>query len=342
MSTLPLLPTTVVGSHCKPGWWHLVQEEACKGNLGPTDLQEALDTAVDIAILDQERAGIDIISDGEMRRGLHFYRTYYARLQGVQTAPPQRRLGEPGYDTRESYQVVGRIAAPEGMGIVREFEYLKAHTRRPTKVTCAGPQTFTWGVTLRDGYRDDRELLYDFARIINAELRALAAAGATFIQVDEPAFTRWAADGKTFAEIYNATVEGVQAKLALHICFGNHHGRPTAKRTYRPLFPGVLAARADQFVLEFANRELAEIALWKEFGDGRELGAGLLDQKSYYIETPEDIAERIRVALRYVPRDKLYINPDCGLHPTPRWVGLQKLRNMVEGARIVRRELGAE
>ena len=142
------------------------------------------------------------------------------------------------------------------------------------------------------------------------------------------------------ATIFNATVEGVNAKLAMHICFGNHHGRPLVKRTFRKLFPGVLDAKADQFVLEFANREMAEIDFWKEVGRRKELGAGLIDQKSFYVETPEDVAERIRVALKYVPAEKLWINPDCGFNPTPRWIALPKLKAMVEGTKIVRRELG--
>lgn len=114
------------------------------------------------------------------------------------------------------------------------------------------------------------------------------------------------------------------------------------KRTYRKLFPAILDAKVDQFVLEFANREMAEIDLWKEVGAGKELGAGLIDQKSFYIETPEDVAERIRTALKYVPAEKLWINPDCGLNPTPRRLGLAKLKSMVEGTKIIRRELGGK
>lgn len=176
--------------------------------------------------------------------------------------------------------------------------------------------------------------------IINRELKALVNAGADFVQVDEPAFSEFAKDGKEMAKIFNATVEGVKAKIAMHICFGNHRGRPLVKRTYRRLFPAVLEAKTDQFVLEFANRELAEIDLGKEVGNVNELGAGLIDQKSFYIETPEDVAERIRTALKHVPAEKLWINPDCGFNPTPRWIALAKLRAMVEGAKIVRRELG--
>jgi len=341
MKNLPLLPTSVVGSHAKMSWWYLMRQEAEAGRLGKTDLDEALDTAVDIAILDQERAGIDVITDGEMRRLGSFFRTYLRRIDGIVMLPPERGIGDQGYDTRETYEVVGKVSAPNGLGVVDEFRYLKDHATRAIKATCTGPAMFASGVRIRSGYRDQKELAWDLVGIVNRELKALAAAGADFIQVDEPAFSEIHRDGKEMAQLFNATVEGVKAKIAMHICFGNHRGRPLVKRTYRTLFPALLAAKADQFVLEFANRELAEIEMLKEIGAEREVGAGLMDQKSYYIETPEDIAERIRAALKYMPAEKLWINPDCGLNPTPRKVGLAKLKAMVEGTKIVRGELAS-
>lgn len=337
---LPVLPTSVVGSHAKMGWWYLVRQEAEAGRLDSRDLTEALDTATDIAILDQERAGVDVITDGEMRRLGAFYRTYLRRIQGIHMLAPEKALGDAGYHTREIYEVMGKISAPDGLGVVEEFTYLKAHTQKPVKATCTGPTTFAAGTRVKGGYRDQKDLAWDFVAIINKELKALAAAGADFIQVDEPAFSEIHRDGKELAEIFNATVDGVRAKLAMHICFGNHRGRPLVKRTYRKLFPGVLDAKADQLVLEFANREMAEIDVGKEIGSHKELGAGLVDQKSFYVETPEDVAERIRVALKHVPAEKLWINPDCGFNPTPRWIALPKLKAMVEGTKIVRRELG--
>lgn len=339
-AALPMLPTSVVGSHAKMGWWHLIRQEAEAGRLGGRDLSESLDTATDIAILDQQRAGVDVITDGEMRRFGAFFRTYLRRIQGIEMLPPEKSLGDPGYDTREVYQVMGKVGAPAGLGTVEEFNYLKGHTTGPVKATCTGATTFASGVRIKGGYRDQKELAWDFVGIVNKELKALAAAGADFIQVDEPAFSEIHKNGKELADIFNATVEGVRAKLAMHICFGNHRGRPLVKRTYRTLFPAVLDAKVDQFVLEFANREMAEIELWREIGAEKELGAGLIDQKSFYIETPQDVAERIRMALKYVPAEKLWVNPDCGFNPTPRWIALPKLKSMVEGTRIVRQELG--
>jgi 5-methyltetrahydropteroyltriglutamate--homocysteine methyltransferase len=339
-TSLPILPTSVVGSHAKMGWWYLVRQEAEAGRLGAADVAEAMDTAVDIAILDQERAGVDVVTDGEMRRFGSFYRTYLRRIQGIQMLAAEKSMSGAGYHTREIYEVTGKIGAPKGLGIVEEYRYLKTHASKPTKVTCTGPTTFAAGTSIKGGYRDQKELAWDFVGIVNKELKALVGAGADFIQVDEPAFSEIHRDGKELAEIFNATVSGVTAKLAMHICFGNHHGRPLVKRTFRNIFPGVLDARVDQYVLEFANREMAEIDMWKEVGSRKELGAGLVDQKSFYVETPEDIAERIRIALNYIPAEKLWINPDCGFNPTPRWIALGKLKSMAAGTKIVRRELG--
>jgi 5-methyltetrahydropteroyltriglutamate--homocysteine methyltransferase len=144
---------------------------------------------------------------------------------------------------------------------------------------------------------------------------------------------------QAFVELFNATVAGVEAEIGLHLCFGNFVGRPVAKRSYRPLFPHILDTRADFLALEFANRELAELELWREFPSDKILAAGLMDVKNYHVETPDEIAERIRAALQVVPAEQLRVVPDCGLSQTARWAAKAKLHAMVEGARIVRREL---
>jgi hypothetical protein len=150
-----------------------------------------------------------------------------------------------------------------------------------------------------------------FAEVINAELKRLVAAGADYIQLDEPA--RGNVSGEEMARLYNLATDGVKAKLAFHVCFGNRFGRSRFDRTYRPYFPGLLKARADQFVLEFAGRELSELDVWKEYGAGRELGAGVVDVKGFYPETPEDVAKRIRQVLAVCPAEKLYVNPGLRL-----------------------------
>ena len=181
------------------------------------------------------------------------------------------------------------------------------------------------------------EVAERFAEVINTELKGLVGAGADFIQIDEPA--RGNVSGEEMARLFNLATEGVRAKLAYHICFGNRFGRSRFNRSYRAYFPGILNARADQFVLEFASRELAELDLWPQYRDGRELGAGVIDVKGFYPETPEDVAQRIRQVLKFASPEKLYLNPDCGFGWSPRAMANQKLRSLAAGARIVRKEL---
>ena len=337
MNDLPLLPTAVVGSHAKPGWWHACKDLVEQGHWGQGDLDELLDDAVDVAILDQERAGVDIITDGESRRLDGYVDSYYAIIQGIRPVEAARRAGPWGYDQQTRYRAVEKIRAPTGLGIVKEFEYLVAHTNKHTKATCAGPLTFASRIRPGETYGSTVDVAHEFAHVINDELRGLVTAGATFIQIDEPA--RGNVTGEEMARLFNMATEGVQAKLAFHICFGNRFGRARFRRSYSSYFPGVLEARADQFVLEFASRELAEIGMWKKWNDGRELGAGLIDVKSFYPETPEDVAMRVREVLRYAEPDKVYVNPDCGFGWSPRYMAVAKLKAMVAGVQIVRDEL---
>ncbi len=337
MSNPPLLPTTVVGSHAKPGWWHTCKDLVDQGQWGQADLEELLNDAVDIAILDQERAGVDIITDGESRRLDGYVDSYYAIIEGIRPIPAARKAGPWGYDQQTRYEATGKIKAPTGLGIVKEFEYLIAHAQKATKVTCAGPLTFASRIRPGDVYENTVEIAEEFAHVINGELNGLVAAGATFIQIDEPA--RGNITGQEMGRLFNMATEGIDVKLAFHICFGNRFGRARFKRSYSDYFPGAMDARAHQFVLEFASRELAEIEKWKEWNDGRELGAGLIDVKSFYPETPEDVAQRIRKVLQYADAEKVYINPDCGFGWSPRYMAVAKLRAMVAGAHLVRDEL---
>jgi 5-methyltetrahydropteroyltriglutamate--homocysteine methyltransferase len=339
MAERVLIPTTVVGSHGKAGWWYAAVKAHEAGEFGPADLEEMLDDAADTAIRDMERAGIDIITDGEVRRLDGYVDSYYALIRGITALPVRRRAGPWGYDQQTRYEAVGRIETPPGgLGIVKEFEYLKAHTTRDTKATCAGPLTFGSRIHPGSVYKGVVDVAERFAEVINQELRGLVAAGADFIQIDEPA--RGNVSGEEMARLFNLATEGVKAKLAYHICFGNRFGRSRFNRSYRPYFPGLLRARADQFVLEFASREMAEVDLWAEYGEGRELGAGIIDVKGFYIETPEDVAGRIRRVLKVVKPERLSVNPDCGFGWSPRAMCNQKLAALVAGTRLVRREGG--
>jgi 5-methyltetrahydropteroyltriglutamate--homocysteine methyltransferase len=336
--SLPLLPTTVIGSHAIPGWLHLARAAIARGELGPTDIAELYNDATDLAIADQERAGIDQVADGEMRR-LHFIQGFYQFITGLEAVPSPRRLGAVGYDQVPGQDVHARIAAPSGLGIVPDFEYARQRATRPLKATCPGPLTLTLPARNLGPYHDRVELAADFAAIINAELKALVRAGARHIQLDEPAYSYFDLPIETLVDLFNQAVAGVEATIGLHVCFGNFHGRPRTSRSYRRLFPGLLAARVDQFALEFANRELADLDILREVGAERSVAVGVIDIKSYYPETAEEVADRLRRALDYIPAERLVVAPDCGFNHTPRHSCLAKLAALVGGARIVRHEL---
>lgn len=337
--TIPL-STSVIGSYAWPSWFITAVEAIGRGEYGPADVEEALNDAVDVALRDQEDAGVDVVSDGEMRRLGFFTADFYGRLSGLRELPPLRRLGPAGHDQRERYEAVAPIAAPQGLGLVHEFEYVRTRTARPIKMPCPGPFTLAGRITTGSVYASRMEVAHALARIINAELRALVAAGAGFIQLDEPSYAVHPDAPREFVDLFNATVEGVEARIGLHLCFGNYVGRPVAHRTYHPLFPHILDAHADELALEFANRELAELEVGAQVAEaGKTLAAGLIDVKNYYIETPAVVAERVRAALRYVPADQLAITPDCGFSQTARWAARAKLRAMVAGVQIVRQGL---
>ena len=337
--TLPLIPTAVVGSHGKPAWWFAGVKAYERGEFGPTDLEEMFDDAADTAIRDMERAGIDIITDGEVRRLDGYVDSYYAIIKGIEPIPVRRKAGPWGYDQQTRYEAVGRIETPPGgLGIAREFEYLKAHTTRNTKATCAGPLTFGSRIHPGKVYKSVVDVAERFAEVINQELRGLVAAGAEFIQIDEPA--RGNVSGEEMSRLFNLATDGITVRLGFHICFGNRFGRARFQRTYEPYFPGVLKSRAHQFVLEFCSREMAELDLWKTYGEGRELGAGVVDVKGFAQDTAEDVAKRIRKVLKVCPAEKLTVNPDCGFGWSPRYMCNQKLTALAAGAALVRGELG--
>lgn len=338
MESLPLLPTSTIGSYAPSSWFCAAVEAIERGEFGPNDREETYNDAARIALQDQEEAGVDVVTEGEMRR-VDFNLGFYGRLQGLEELPPQRTLGPDGHDMRGRWQVVDRITAPTGLGIVEEFEFARQHTTRPLKVTCPGPYTLAGRPQGGGVYADRYAVARDMAEIINAELKRCVAAGATFIQLDEPSAAVYPDRPQAFVELISRAVDGVGAKLGMHMCFGNFRGRAVGKRRYEPLFPHILECPIHQFVLEFASREMAEIDLWKRFPNDRELAIGIVDVKNYYIETPEDVADRIREALRYVAPEKLSIVPDCGFSQTARWAAFRKLVSMVRGTQIVRREL---
>jgi 5-methyltetrahydropteroyltriglutamate--homocysteine methyltransferase len=333
------LPTSVVGSHGLPGWVWLAREAMEQGRLRALDMRELMEDATQIALLDQERAGVDVVTTGEMGR-IRFIIGFYDHIKGIRALPAPRALGQPLWDTNTPFEVTETISAPNGLGIVEEFTLARALTQKPIKATVPGPYTLLVPLRLGGGYRDKETLLADLVGIVNAECRALVAAGASFIQIDEPHHGMYAGSVHDVNKGINRAVDGVNAKIAVHICFGNLYGRPfSAVRDYRNVFPTLGDLKASQIVLEFANRGMEDPARWKDFPRDKELGAGVIDVKAFKAETTADVAERIRAFLPYIPPDKLWLNPDCGFWETPRWVVKRKLAALVEGARIVRAEV---
>jgi 5-methyltetrahydropteroyltriglutamate--homocysteine methyltransferase len=338
--TVPMaLPTSVVGSHGLPGWVWLSREALEQGRLGQIDVRELMEDATQAALLDQERAGVDVLGTGEMMR-VRFIVGFYERLAGIRAMPAPRRLGQPLWDTHTPFEVVEGVSAPQGLGIVEEFRLARALTQKPLKATVPGPYTLMVPLKLAGGYRDKDTLLADLVGIVNAECRALVQAGARFIQIDEPHHGMYAGSVHDVTRGVNRAVEGVEAKIAVHICFGNLYGRPfSAVRDYRNVFPTLGDLAASQIVLEFANRGMDDPARWKDFPADKELAAGVIDVKAFKAETAEEVAARIRAFLPYVGPERLWLNPDCGFWETPRWIVKQKLAALCQGARIVRGEL---
>ena len=344
MAALPILPTTVIGSHAIPSWMWTAMKAIDAGEYGPTDIKETFDDAVKLAIQDQVEAGVDVITDGEMRRW-YFVQGFYGKMAGLEPVGILRQQGVYGYDSAPRYRPVERVSAPSGLGIVDEFRFLQSQPHgQAIKATCPGPLTLTIHIQLRDEriYKDRLELAWEFAGLINRELKALVEAGADFIQIDEPSFAIIPGAQQDWVDLFNACVEGVNAKIALHVCFGNLGSRPRGKREYGWMFPDLQRARCDQFVFEFANREMKEADIYELASIDREFGVGVVDVKSFWVEPPEEIAARIRTFLKHVPAERLWITPDCGFFQLPRWLCALKLKNMVAGTRIVRRELTGE
>ena len=336
--SLPILPTTVVGSYAIPAWLWAAYEKIEAGGFGRMDVAETENDAVATAVRDQERAGVDVISDGEMRRQ-GFIVSIFKYFHGLKPIEPRRKVGVLSYDGHVLYEPVERISAPDGLGTVRELQYLRQVTARPFKITLPGPLTLATQITKGGPYRDRVEVATDLAPIINRELRALAAGGAENLQIDD-VYQSFMMEPKRLVELYDRCFEGVAVTRRFwHICFGTLEGFGFGERTYRPLFPMISSASADQLVFEFANREMAETELWREFDCPKELGAGVLDLKNFYVESPELVARRIRRMLESVPAERLWINPDCGLARLPRHLAFAKLQALVIGTRQVRQEL---
>ena len=338
---LPIIPATVIGSWSFPGWYVKFCDDVAQHPelFGPDDREEALRDAVRLAIDDQVRAGADIITDGEMQR-VDFNLGFYDYLEGLKPLPMARRFGPPAHDQRSKYACIGPLTAPHGLGLVEEYRRLRQTTSAPVKMPIPGPFTLAGCIQGGDVYGNRDEITAALLPIINHEMKQLVQAGVDFIQLDEPSFACHPDHPEQFLDLIACTVAGVNAKISMHMCFGNYRGRAVGWRSYAPLFPHLAKAKVAQLALEFASREMAEIELLKQIPAPMEVAVGLIDVKNTWIEPPELVAQRLRQTLQYVEPERVHVTPDCGFSQTARTIAQKKLANMVEGVRIVRRELG--
>ena len=337
------LRTSVVGSYPFPAWL-----EASAGHLedfGEHDIAEMQDDATTVAIEDQMRAGLDVITDGEQAR-FDFNLSFYGYLSGIALeAESPRKWGPPAHDQRGKHEVTGELSAPRGLGTLEEFERLRrmAPPGQALKVSVPGPFTMSGRLLPNELYPDRYALTEALLPLIRQELADLVAAGCEEICVDEPSMSCYGykEDTKRFVDIFHRTVESVVGKtrLCTHLCFGNFKGHPVGYRRYAPLFPDFLDLKVDELHLEMANREYSELEVIGEVAKHMDVAVGIIDVKSYFIETPELIAERVKACLEFAPADRLVFAPDCGLSQTARWAAKQKLANMVAGVKRVKEQI---
>ncbi len=343
MISRPLL-TTVIGSYPFPGWL----EFACDHleDFGTADRRELQEDAVIVAIHDQVEAGLDVITDGEQTR-LDFNLSFYGFLEGIALESARsRRFGPPAHDQRGRHEITGELSAPRGLGVVDEWQRLRrlAPAGPVLKASVPGPYTLSGRLLPNDRYPDRYAITEALVPIVRHELEELVAAGCREITVDEPSMScyAWREDPRRFVDIFNRTVEPAhgRARLSTHLCFGNYKGRAVGPRRYAPMFPAFHELHVDEMHLEMASREFAELELIGELARHVRVAVGVIDVKSYYIETVEDVVERVGRCLGYAPAERLSFAPDCGLSQTARWAARLKLRHLVEGVRLVRERLG--
>jgi 5-methyltetrahydropteroyltriglutamate--homocysteine methyltransferase len=338
------LLTTVVGSYPQPDW--LIDRERLGERLPPrvrarelwrvpeAFLEEAQDDATRLAVQDMERAGVDVITDGEMRRESYSNR-FATALDGVDLDNPGVALDRTGHENPVP-RVVGPIRRT-GPVEVRDVELLRSLTDRRTKITVPGPFTMTQQAQ-NDHYADDRSLALAYAEAVNEELRDLQAAGADVVQIDEPYLQARPELARAYAvEAINRALEGLEGDTVLHTCFGYAHIVKDRLTGY-PFLSELRDCVATHLSLEAAQPGL-DAEVLRDVPD-KTIVLGVLDLGAGEVETPEVVADRIRKALAVVPPERLVVAPDCGMKYLPRGRAFRKLEAMVAGAKVVREELG--
>jgi 5-methyltetrahydropteroyltriglutamate--homocysteine methyltransferase len=338
-----ILPTTVVGSYPQPDW---LVDRARLGSkvprvrqpdmwrVEPAFLEQAQDDATLLAIRDMERAGVDIITDGEMRRESYSNR-FATALEGVDIENPGTTINRSGQRA-----VVPRIAGPirrRGAVEVRDVQFLRRNTDRKIKITLPGPFTMTQQAQ-DDYYGDEEALALAFAAAVNEEIRDLRAAGADVIQLDEPWLQARADRAARYGvKAINRALQGVEGTTVVHLCFG-YAAAVKDKPSGYSFLPQLADTTASQISIEAAQPKL-DLGVLKDLGN-KSVMLGVIDLGTEKIETAETVAERIRAGLRQIPAERLVVAPDCGMKYLPRDVAFSKLKALVDGTALVRKELG--
>lgn len=342
-NALPLLPTSLVGSYAQPEW--LIDRAKLAGRfpprvrakelwrVAPEHLEEAQNDATRLAIRDQERAGLDIITDGEMRRESYSNR-FATALEGVDIDNPGSALDRSGHPNPVP-RVVGKIRRMHAVE-VEDVKFLRANTDRTIKITVPGPFTMSQQAQ-NDFYSDPAEMALDYAAAVNEEIRDLFAAGADIVQIDEPYMQARPEPARQYGlDALNRALDGIEGETAVHICFGYAaiiHARPEGYS----FLPELSGCSCKAVSIETAQSNLDTSVL--ETLPDKKIILGVLDLSTHEIETPEKVAERIRRALPHVDASRVVIAPDCGLKYLPRDVAFGKMKAMADGAAIVRGEL---
>jgi 5-methyltetrahydropteroyltriglutamate--homocysteine methyltransferase len=338
-----LIPTTVVGSYPQPDW--LVDREMLRSQLVPRVrakglwrvseplLEQAQDDATLLAIRDMELAGIDIITDGEMRRESYSNR-FATALEGIDVENPGTVMGRVGRPTQVP-RVVGKVRRKAPVE-VRDVEFLRRNTDRAIKITLPGPFTMSLQ-TVDEHYKDKEALAMDFAAAVNEEIRDLKAAGADYVQIDDPWLQAYSQDAKSYGvKALNRALQGVEKNTIVHLCFGYAHFGQARPGGYSFL-PELAATSAEHVSIEAAQANL-DLGVLKDLSSKR-IVLGVISLGDPAVERPETVAERIRAGIRYVSPDRLTVSPDCGMKYLPREAAFGKLKALHDGAQIVRKEL---
>ncbi len=337
------IKTTVVGSWPFPSWLEYASQNLDK--FGPADINEMIEDAVVNAIHDQCTAGLDVITDGEQTR-LDFNLSFYGFIKGLQANHEEtRKFGPPAHDQRGKHTVIEKLTAPKGLGVVEEYKRLKrlAPQGRILKASIPGPYTLSGRMLPGEIYKDRWDITEALLPLVAKELDELVALGVEEICIDEPSMSCYAykEDTKRFTDIFNRTVKNIVGKtrIGTHLCFGNFKGRSVGKKSIAPMLPDFLDLTVDELHTEMCVLNFAEVHLLEQFAEKMDVAVGVIDVKSYYIETPQDVVERIEKCLKYVPANKLAIASDCGMSQTARWATKQKIAAMCQAAEIVRQKL---